>query len=90
MMVVPQLEMQPFCPGAAVPGAPVEELLGVQYSAVTPHWPQMSQHSFKGQVFRRLNPPAGFSGCGVPGTCGPHIALEIGAGKGGLPVLRQM
>lgn len=36
---VPQLEMQPFWPGAAVPGAPVVELEGVQNSVVMPHWP---------------------------------------------------
>ncbi len=31
---VPQFEMQPFCPGAAVPGEPVVELETVQNSAV--------------------------------------------------------
>lgn len=34
-MLVPQLEMQPLVPGAAVPGAPV--LVLVQNSAVVPH-----------------------------------------------------
>jgi hypothetical protein len=36
---VPQFDMQPFWPGAAVPGAPVLEFDGVQNSAVMPHWP---------------------------------------------------
>jgi hypothetical protein len=34
MICVPQFEMQPFCPGAAVPGAPVVELETVQNSVV--------------------------------------------------------
>lgn len=38
-MSVPQLEMQPFWPGADVPGAPVSDLDSVQKSALMPHWP---------------------------------------------------
>ena len=34
-MLVPQLEIQPFVPGAAVPGLPVDVL--VQKSGVVPH-----------------------------------------------------
>jgi hypothetical protein len=42
---VPQLEMHPFLPGAAVPGAPDLDSLLVQNSVVLPHWPQMSQQT---------------------------------------------
>lgn len=38
-MSVPQLEIQPFSPGAAVPGAPVVDCEMVQNSLVIPHWP---------------------------------------------------
>jgi hypothetical protein len=38
-MLVPQLEIQPFSPGADVPGAPVDELEMVQKSLLIPHWP---------------------------------------------------
>jgi hypothetical protein len=38
-MSVPQLEIQPFSPEAAVPGAPVADSEMVQNSLVTPHWP---------------------------------------------------
>jgi hypothetical protein len=41
---VPQLEIQPFDPDAAVPGAPVVELDGVQKSGVIPHCPQISHY----------------------------------------------
>jgi hypothetical protein len=34
-ILVPQLEIQPLVPGAAVPGAPVPD--GVQKSVVVPH-----------------------------------------------------
>ncbi len=39
MISVPQFEMHPLVPGAAVPGAPVVVL--VQKSAVVPHCPQL-------------------------------------------------
>jgi len=35
-MAVPQLEMQPLVPGAAVPGAPVR--VSTQNSVVVPHY----------------------------------------------------
>lgn len=38
-MLVPQLEMQPFSPGADVPGAPVGDSDSVQKSLLIPHWP---------------------------------------------------
>ena len=41
-MLVPQFEMQPFSPGADVPGAPVDDLESVQNSAVMPHCPNLS------------------------------------------------
>ncbi len=41
MMSVPQLEMQPFSPGADVPGAPVSDLDSVQKSSLIPHWPYL-------------------------------------------------
>jgi hypothetical protein len=47
-MSVPQFEIQPFSPSAAVPGAPVVELEIVQNSVVVPHWPQISQHALRG------------------------------------------
>lgn len=47
-MSVPQLEIQPFSPGAAVPGAPVLDLEMVQNSLVVPHWPQILQQALRG------------------------------------------
>src|SRR3954468_8490755 len=84
---VPQLEMQPFVPGAAVPGAPVLEL--VQKSDVVPHWPQTSQHALSRHGLRgEMSTPA--AGLVVPGTCGPHTVPATAAGIGGVPVLMQM
>ena len=88
-MPLPQLEMQPFCPGAEVPGAPLLALEGVQKSDVTPHCPHLSQQAFRGHglsVDQLV--PAG--GTGVLGTCGPQTVPATGAGKGGVPELRQM
>lgn len=48
MISVPQLEMQPFVPAAAVPGAPVVDWVMVQNSEVVPHWPQISQQALRG------------------------------------------
>jgi len=38
MMLVPQLDIHPFVPSAAVPGAPVGDSVIVQNSAVIPHY----------------------------------------------------
>ena len=40
-MSVPQLEIQPFSPGADVPGAPVGDFEMVQKSLLIPHWPNL-------------------------------------------------
>ena len=63
----PQLEMQPFSPGAAVPGAPVLEFDGLQKSPVVPHWPQMLQHALSGHSFSVLKSTSGGGGV-VPFT----------------------
>jgi hypothetical protein len=86
---IPQLAIQPFDPGVAVPGAPVSAGLGMQKSCVVPHWPQTLQQALRGHEFRsaRVDMSAGLL---VPGTCGPQTALETGAGIGGEPVERQM
>lgn len=105
---VPQLEIQPFSPGADVPGAPVDDCEIVQKSLLIPHWPCLfykrlisyckaqigkqgahTQQALSGQGFRLASVIAG-PGCEVPGFCGPQTALEIGAGIGGAPVLRQI
>jgi hypothetical protein len=70
----PQFEMQRFWP------------VSVQKSGVVPHWPQISQHTFKGQGFRFAKVSRVILlplGAVVFGFCGPHIALEMGAGIGG-------
>lgn len=70
MIAVPRLEIQPFCPLAAVPGAPVGDSERVQNSVVVPHCPQISQNAFKGHWLSFVRSvPAGVSG--VPGTWGP-------------------
>jgi hypothetical protein len=65
--LMPQFEMQPFSPGAEVPGAPVVDFETVQKSLVIPHWPQMLQHAFSLHGFKSANlvPLVGFA---VPGT----------------------
>lgn len=71
---VPQLEMQPFCPAAAVPGAPVVEVDGVQNSVVVPHWPQMSQHALSGHSFNKVRFVPG-GAIAVLLTWGPQTAF---------------
>ncbi|KAH8629875.1 glycoside hydrolase family 18 protein [Alternaria alternata] len=44
--------LQPFLPGAEVPGAPVSDLEITQKSSVMPHWPQILQQTFSGQGLR--------------------------------------
>lgn len=53
-----------------------------QNSGVTPHCPQISQHAFRGQGFSSFIFNMS-DGAVVFGTCGPQMALEIGAGIGG-------
>jgi hypothetical protein len=107
-MSVPQLEIQPFWPGADVPGAPVDDCEMVQKSLLIPHWPYLfymgdrlavakrklgrgthTQQALRGQGFRLASVIPG-PGWVLPGFCGPQMALVIGAGIGGAPVLRQM
>lgn len=84
-----QLEMHPFEPGAAVPGALVSAHDGVQKSEVVPHCPQMLQQELSGHGLREANSvfPDGGS---VPGTCGPQTVFTTAAGIGGFPVMRQI
>jgi hypothetical protein len=89
IMSVPQLEIHPFSPGAAVPGAPVDELEGLQKSPVVPHWPQILQHAFNGHWFKVLKSVLG-GALTVSFTCGPQTAFGTLAGIGGYPVLRQI
>ena len=71
----------------AVPGAPV--LVSTQKSLVMPHWPQTLQQAFNGQgLSLEISEPS--VGALEPGFCGPHTALEISAGNGGVPLLRHM
>ena len=58
---------QPSLPGADVPGAPVSDCDMVQKSSLTPHWPQILQHTFRGQGFS-LARSVPFGGSLVPGT----------------------
>lgn len=88
-MSIPQFEIQPLVPGCAVPGAPVSAGSAIQKSVVIPHWPQMSQHAFKGQGLRLARSDI-LAGAVVLGTCGPQTALAMGAGMGGVPVLKQI
>ncbi|KAL6886436.1 hypothetical protein HDV57DRAFT_389489 [Trichoderma longibrachiatum] len=54
-----------------------------------PQLPHMLQQAFSGHGLRvASSTPAG--GFLVPGLVGPHTALGTGAGRGGLPLLRQM
>ena len=86
---VPQLDIQPYEPMAAVPGAPVGDSLTVQKSGVVPHWPKISQHALSGQGLRvEILTPA--AGANVPGFCGPQTALGMVTGIGGAPVLRHI
>ena len=86
---VPQFEIQPLEPGAAVPGAPVLELDGTQKSFVVPHWPQILQHALSAHVFNVVKSvPAG--ALVVFGRWGPQTALGTGAGIGGYPVLKHI
>ena len=81
--------MQPFVPGAAVPGAPTGARVSVQNSATVPHWPQISQQALRGQGFS--SPRAvEMEGVVVPGTAGPHTALGSGDGSGEKPLLKQI
>lgn len=76
-------------PGCAVPGAPVSAGSAIQKSVVIPHCPQISQHAFKGQGLRFARSDI-LAGAVVLGTCGPQTALAMGAGIGGVPVLKQI
>lgn len=42
-------------PEAAVSGAPVADLDGVQNSSMVPHWPHMLQQEFNGHGLRSAN-----------------------------------
>ena len=80
--------MQPKVPVFAVPGAPV--LVSTQKSLVMPHCPQILQQAFNGQGFISVIFDDASVGALEPGFCGPHTAFGNAAGKGGVPLLRQI
>src|ERR1700760_2252138 len=85
----PQLETQLSVPSAAVPGEPVTDLVTVQYSAVIPHCPLVSQHAFRGQGLRSASCfPRGCET--VPLTHGPQTDHSLGTGSGALPGLKHI
>jgi len=73
----------PLVPTGEVPGFPDGPLFTAQKSALTPHCPQILQHTFKGQGFMsvRFLPAAGAT---EPGLVGPQTAFDTGAGIGGV------
>lgn len=85
----PQLDMHPLEPGAAVPGAPVVELVTVQNSGNVPHCPQISQHALRGHGFNDAQ-FVPFAGSTVFGTWGPQAVPATGTGNGGVPELRHI
>jgi len=48
-------------------------------------------HALRGQGFSAaIDANVMVDGGAVPGTCGPHMAFERGAGIGGVPLLRHI
>jgi hypothetical protein len=90
VIAIPQFEIHPPVPDAAVPGLPVVDSVSVQNSGVIPHSPQTSQHALRGQGFNPAQKAYSVPFAVVPGICGPHTAFSTADGNGGSPVLRQM
>lgn len=88
-MSMPQLAIQPFDPGVAVPGPPPGTGLGMQKFSSIPHCPQTLQQALRGHGLRVARSFM-LAGLRVPGTWGPQMALANGAGMGGEPVERPV